>query len=255
MQSAKLKISFHSILAATVLTIAAVELRAQAIDEDGSRSQRSASQSTTQPAVRPARLSRSQWSATVAAFSAALQDSSDSDALNALLSDDVVVRKFNRAGRQERDQLREQVGGMNVIMQQAYSQTPSTLADDIANAIKDVPLPEEIKRRLTPPDDAAMKRANVIANKWIAASLFTSGSEPVAIVVLWGDLNRPTPLDRTAGDEKDGQDKAADTRMPVFILLKGDLVGERMQISQICYGDPLPFSLPGGEDKSAASGD
>jgi hypothetical protein len=180
-----------------LLAIVTAGLCAQSLDS-------SDNQPPSTQATSTARSTRAQWSSTVNAFATALLDSSDST-MHSLLADDVIVRQFNRAGRQQLSQLRDHVSGMRVIMCSAYPQTPNSLAGDIANAIKDVPLPEDVKRRLTPPDEANLKRANATASKWISASLFTSGSEPVAVVVLWKEGMEPatTQPGVAAGDDDD----------------------------------------------------
>lgn len=250
LQSDKPYISIQLTLAAMVLAIGTLELRAQ-----------SAPTSDTTPATtQPSRMLRAQWTGTVAAFANALVDSTDSQALHDLIGDDVIVRQFNRAGRQGLTQLREQVDGMSLIMSKCYMATPSAMATDMASAIKDVSLPNEIKRRLTPGDEAAHKRANTIATKWIGASLFTNGNEPVAVIVLWSNdrvaTTQPSEVDAKDGNAKDAAKKQPQIAMPVFILLKGDVVGERVQISQICFGDPLPFEANvTDDDGSAASRD
>jgi hypothetical protein len=196
---------------------------------------------TAQP-VSP-RTARSLWSSTVSTFAAALLEPAESSTLNSLTTDDLIIRQFNRAGRRELTHLRDHVEGMSVIMSRTYVQTPGSLAEDIASAIRDVPLPEEIKRRLTPADEAALKRANATASKWISASLFTSGTEPVAIIVLWKDGREIVvpPADEPDADDA-AQPKPPRIVMPVFILLKGDLAGDSVKISQICFGDPLSSS-------------
>jgi len=251
LQSQLRQITFHSTLAAMVLATVTVELRAQS--EGAATTQPAAA---TQPAAENSRAVRSAWSGTVTAFASALLDASDTANLNTIVTEDAIVRQFNHAGRQSLTALREQVAGTHVIVSRSYMQTPNTLASDIANAIKDVTLPDEIKRRLTPGDEATLKRANLTANKWIGASLFTSGSEPVAIVVLWKEGTRPAITESTSGDDKDGSKPVVQINLPVFILLKGEMLGDRMQVTQICFGDPLPFSAPTSADEdTAASGD
>jgi hypothetical protein len=266
----KWNISVPAILAAaTMLVIGPASLHAQSAAGADAPSTSDAASATTQPAdAGSSRTTRAIWTGTVNAFAAALVDPTDSAALRSLLSDDVIVRQFNRAGRQDISHLRERVNGMNVMMSRAYLQTPVALAADIASAVKDVPLPGEIKRRLTPVDDEALKRANATASKWISASLFTNGSEPVAVIALWSedDVSSPSPATQPA----DGADGKQDSHnqphivMPLFILLKGDLVApDRMEISQICFGDPLVLTPAagnghgghGGDDRSTASGD
>ena len=255
LQPLKSNISAYSILAAMALaSVVPGAVRAQSPDA-----------SDPSPATQPitSRAQRTLWNSTVNLFASALIDSTDSTALRALVNDDVIVRQFNRAGRQEISNLRDHVTGMHVIMSRTYMQTPGTLAGDIANAIKDVPLPDEVKRRLTPADEAALKRANTTASTWVSASLFTNGSEPVAVVVLWKEgMEPPTtqpeddePADKEAKGEKKPEPKLAPIAMPVFILLKGDAVTDgRIKISQICFGNPLTFSAP-PSDSSADSTD
>ena len=247
LQPLKSNISVHSILTATVLAIGTLAARAQSIDDSPGTSP------ATQPAAAASvRVSRGMWNSTVSAFANALVDPSDLT-MHTLVSDELIVRQFNRAGRQEMTHLRDHVSGMHLIMSRAYLQTPTMLASDLATAMKDVPLPDEIKRRLTPGDEAALKRANAIASKWIGASLFTSGSEPVAILVLWKEGIEAPATQPASGDDKD-EDKAPAVAMPVFILLKGDVVGDRIVISQICFGDPLIINPGAGDGSTAVSG-
>lgn len=229
-----------------VLAIGALVVRAQSLDTPPT------TEPTTQPAA-SSRATRAMWNGTVSAFANALLDPSD-PTMHTLISDDLIVRQFNRAGRRELTHLRDRVSGMNLIMSRAYLQTPTTLATDIVTAIKDVQMPDETRRRLTPVDEATLKRANATASKWIGASLFTSGTEPVAILVVWKeDMDTPA-TQPAAGDEKDDTQTTPTVAMPVFILLKGEIAGDRVQISQICYGDPLVLNSASAEP-SAASGD
>jgi hypothetical protein len=243
LQSDKPYISIQLTLTAMVLAICVLDLRAQ-----------SAPSSDTPATTQPSRAIKAQWTGTVAAFANALVDSTDRQALHELIDDDVIVRQFNRAGRQGLLHLREHVDGMSLIMSRSYMTTPSSMATDMANAIKDVSLPDEIKRRLTPGDEAAHKRANAIASKWIGASLFTNGNEPIAVIVLWSN-DRVATTQPSDANTKDDTTKRPQIAMPVFILLKGDIVGERVQISQICFGDPLPFDANIADEGSAASRD
>jgi len=141
---------------------------------------------------------------------------------------------------------------MKVVTTRAYLETPVMLASDIAADLKDSNLPEDVKRRLTPSDDTAIKRANATAARWISTSLFTSGVEPVAVIVLWRDQpNGAEPSNSTTTDGDDTHEILADRRLPTFILLKGEYLDGRFRVRQICYGDPLPLA----STASDASGD
>jgi hypothetical protein len=199
-----------------------------------------------------ASTARSPWATTVAAFANALVEESDPAALAPLVSDRVHVRPFNSSRRDDLAALHAIAARMTVLCARGYGQVPESLASDLADDLRDHDIPDSVKRRLTPGDDADARRANATAARWIAMTLDPHEGESIGVIVLW---NRDeTPDTRTASiDDPAPADSSASLatppRLPLFILLKGHRATDgAFQIRQICYGDPLPMGS-GAESK------
>jgi hypothetical protein len=191
------------------------------------------------------------WSSTVSAVGNLLTNQGDIDAaLSVLVAPDPIVRQFSRNQRASLTSLRHIASGSSLIAARGYLATPDTLASDVAADIRDTALPDAVKRRLTPAEDADLKRANTVASKWIASSLLTTGSEPVGVIVLWQTAGADDPADAAsdrdgivnATERKPDDEDESHARLPLFIVVKGEQVRERFVITQICYGNPLALA-------------
>ncbi len=209
------------------------------------------------PTTRPSNPTAG-WVATLSAFSTALQNGSAADVAPVfaqVVSDDASVREFNRVQRSSLATLREKSLTHTLIASRAYSVTPSTLAGDLAADVRDADLPALAKRRLTPADEPDLKRANSVASKWIDTTLMTSGAEPIGVLVFWekdataddsdaaADANRVRDVAEANNPPKESADVEAAShaarRVPLFVLVKGELVAGKYVIRQICYGNPI----------------
>jgi hypothetical protein len=200
-----------------------------------------AQSAVAQPTSRPAGRAAA-WASTVAAFGSALASQGDTDTIVAdLVVSEAMVRQFSRNRRASLPSLRHIASGATLITTRGYLTTPDTLATDVAADIQNAALPDSVKRRLTPADDADLKRANTVASKWIASSLLTGGAEPVGLIVLWhpGADDAEPATDRKSEEDDDAN---ANARLPLFIVVKGEQVRERFVITQICYGNPLALA-------------
>jgi hypothetical protein len=179
---------------------------------------------TTQPA--------SAWSTTVMALANALVDQTDDSTLCSLVSEDTLIRQFNRTVRETPMSLHQQFAGMSVLAARGYPGVPEELASDLAADFKGAELPETIKRKLIAADDADTRRANTTAAKWITMTLEPSEGEPVGVIVLWQPEQRDSSTD----------ENAPPAALPMFVLVRGERTGrDSFRIRQIHYGDPLPL--------------
>lgn len=232
-----------------------------------------------EPTTRPSKPSAA-WAATLSAFADALANgNASSEAVEPVftkfVAPDVAVREFNRTQRSSLVALRERTLGETLIVSRCYSITPSTLASDIAGDVRDATLPDLVKRRLTPADGADLKRANSVAAKWISTALMTSGNDPIGVMVFWqkdqaadeadaAEVAAAEAAKAAAEREKEKSTAAADEtnparsddvnaepaaprpprHVPLFVLVRGERVGNRYIIRQVCYGNPITL---GGE--------
>jgi hypothetical protein len=112
------------------------------------------------------------------------------------------------------------------VEQLTYKTTPESLAADIAKAVKNAPISDDVKRYLTPVSGQPERTANVTAMKWIAQQLKARGDQPIAVLLAHIPAD-----DRTA---------APHGRIAV-VLLAGEMVGrEQFRFKQVAFGDFTP---------------
>ena len=168
------------------------------------------------------------WAKTVANFAKALSDS-DPAALVPVLAESVQIEAFDAKGGDAVHLLARARKGL-LITNHAYNAIPATMAGDIADALAKAEVPDTVKKDLTPPDPAALKRANEVAAQWIAASLQAKPADSVGLVLFWcvhanDKDNASTP------DAKPGE--------LVFVLVKADSgATPKPRIRAIAFGNP-----------------
>ena len=150
----------------------------------------------------------------------------DLSALAAMLDRGPVIRSFASDAVQPPERLLGAATGARLLGVHAYVKAPTTLATDLAADFQNAPnLPDEIRKRMTPADDAAAKRANETAGQWIAQVLQPAKEQPVGLIVLWREERADTfGTPRTH---------------PIFLLVKAQLLDGQYVIRQVTFGDPL----------------
>jgi hypothetical protein len=187
--------------------------------------------------IRSDEAAGSGWPATLAAFASALVDASSDSAIEPFLAHAPIIRQFNHPQQEALSMLRDGTSHTTIVATRAYAKTPDTLATDLAVDIRKADMPECVKRRLTPSDDKDARRANATAARWIAESLFTSGPEPVGVIVLWRALSDDEQS--SADDHAEDGTRMATRRLPLFVLVRGEQTDGRYRIRQICFGNPV----------------
>lgn len=168
------------------------------------------------------------WGKVVDTFARAITDG-DRNALNQLLASKVVVHQF--AGKDEDLAVllaRSSKGAL--LGAHPYIHPPETMVADIASDFKSAAtVPEDIKRKMIPQDDAEMTRAKATSQQWLEKVLGAKPGQAVGVVVLWC----PRETDQILG----GMEPAME---PVFILLYGaEVTTYNYRIKLIVFGDPL----------------
>lgn len=176
---------------------------------------------TSQPAESP-----KTWEQTVQVLADALVNSSERDRLAAVLPPGTAVRRFDRLDPEDRLSLRETTGGAVVVASLSYTSSPTTMATDLANSLRDAEfVPEAIRNEFMPDGDAPSKGANETAAHWISTTLQPGVEQPVGVVVLWQQRAPRTPSEQPTG-------------LLIFVLVKGQPVSAtEHRITQVIYGD------------------
>jgi hypothetical protein len=142
----------------------------------------------------------------------------------------VSLRSFDSDANQPPERVGGVTAGGKLLGAHAYSGAPETLATDLANdfASPDAEaVPEPIRKRMTPPDDQAAKRANATAQQWIGQLLKPQKDEPIGVIIIWREDTRLRPLMETGA------------LRPIFVLIKGQAYAGGFLIKQLFFGDPL----------------
>ena len=92
-------------------------------------------------------------------------------------------------------------------------------------------MPDELKRYMTPQNEAQMAKANTAAAKWLTQTLAAKPGDPVGVVVLWSAPTAALGLVESARPEI------------IFVLLKGGMAGGGPRIEAIAFGNPPRQSL------------
>jgi hypothetical protein len=175
---------------------------------------------TTQPA--------SSWQTAVEQLADAVRGK-DIDSLTKLLVDAPILRSFESDRIQPAEKLLGVTSGTTLLGAHAYLQPPNTLATDLAADVQSAAgVPEQVRTAMTPPDEAAAKRANETAQQWLLQVLTPTKDQLVGVIVLWRDER----LETLTGVRK----------RPLFVLVKGERAGETYRLRQIIFGDPLDAS-------------
>lgn len=161
------------------------------------------------------------WNQAVLRLSQVLADG-DAAALVSSLAEGVTYRAFDAKSADAVHLLARTKKG-TVLFNQGYSQTPQTLAADIARSVRDAQVPETIKRSLIPQSEAQTVRANATAEQWIHESLEPKAGERIGVIVLWC--------------EREANDKAGKSEL-LFVLLKADQDEALPRMRTILYGHP-----------------
>ncbi len=183
-------------------------------------------QATTRPAAVPP------WPATVQRFAQALLDGNAKAA--ARECDPQARFRSLSASPAEREQSIERliayIAGGTLLGSHGYLFPPLAMGADVAADFKNAQgIPDEVRQRMIPVDDDAIKRANATAVQWVAEVLDARQDDPVGVLVFF----RPN---------RDSENLLGAAAAPevIFILLKGRPQGDhQFQITQAVYGNPL----------------
>jgi hypothetical protein len=177
------------------------------------------------PTTRP--IAAATWPEAAARLARALVGK-DITEVATLLSGAERLSRFGSDAFDTPDRVMGSTTGMIALGVHAYSTRPQTLASDLATDFRDNPnVPESVRRDMVPPDDEALKRADVTAGEWIAHVLKLDKEQPVGVVVLWPDLQRRGP------------DASSAAPRPTFVVVKGEAMPDGFRITNLVYGDPL----------------
>jgi inactivated superfamily I helicase len=176
------------------------------------------------------RPSADPWTQTVQQFAQALAQS-DPAALVPLLVDNASVQAFD-AKTADAARLLSRTHGAAIISAHAYVHAPSRMATDIVESFAQAQqVPDELKRYMTPQNEAQMAKANTAAAKWLTQTLAAKPGDPVGVVVLWSAPTAALGLVESARPEI------------IFVLLKGGMAGGGPRIEAIAFGNPQRQSL------------
>src|SRR5688572_15463752 len=107
----------------------------------------------------------------------------DVAALSAVLERGPIIRSFASESLQPPERLLGTTSGARLLGVHAYLAAPTTLATDLAGDFQSaMDLPGQVRDNMTPPDEAAAKRANETAGQWLAQLLRPDKDQPVAVI-------------------------------------------------------------------------
>jgi len=163
------------------------------------------------------------WAKTVETLGAALSEN-DPGALLSVLSEDKSIFTFDGKGSDVvrlliRTRKATLIGSFN------YTHAPETMATDMAEAVKNAEVPEEVKKRMAMRDEPHARRANRTAVQWLVETLQAKQGDRVGALIFW--------CERT---------QSGDPPEIVFVLLKGDPEAQNTKIKSICFGNLSPHS-------------
>ncbi len=144
-----------------------------------------------------------------------------------VINKDTTITSFDGDVSETGGRMFAATNGGAIVTSRCYRQLPMNLASDIATDFSNAPsVPDVARKDMTPASDSVVK-ANVTAAQWIAQTLRPSANQLVGVIVVWPPLSqgsidqRPAPL------------------RPVFVLVKGEMDGDRVVLKQILFGYPL----------------
>jgi hypothetical protein len=236
--------SWRAFVVVTAVLIAPVATT-RAAAADAASSAPAATQPTTERSSRAAATAKSPGGATNASTVAVIADEradwsgtmnqlatllagKDLPALQQLLRPSPIIRPFSSDALQTHERLLGATTGSTVLGVHAYDKPPTTLATDLSNDFANAPadvVPQNVRERMVPRDEAAARRANETAAEWLVQVLQPDKHEATGVIVLW-------PPTR-------GRSIAAAPRRATFVLVKGENVDGLYVLRQITFGDPL----------------
>jgi hypothetical protein len=186
---------------------------------------------TTQPAspvaARPA--AEGAWAVAVETLARSLV-AGELDDTQALLTSRATVRRFDGAQTEQLWRMAERAVKSTVIGQHAYSYPPLVMAADVSADFKNAAaIPETTKAQFAIDDETEIKRANTTAAQWLAEELNATDRSPVGVIVLWTPRPLPPGVKTSAAPAYD----------VMFVLCRGQKVGQTYKINAIVFGSPV----------------
>jgi hypothetical protein len=157
------------------------------------------------------------WPKTVETLGAALTDS-DPGMLLSVLGEDKSIFTFDGKGS-DGMQLLSRTRKAQLIGSFNYTHAPETMASDMAEAVKNAEVPEEVKRRMAMRDEVHARKANRTAVTWLVETLGAKQGDRVGALIYWCE-------------------RAPNGEPPeiVFVLVKADPDAQNKKIKAICFG-------------------
>ena len=151
----------------------------------------------------------------------------DLGAIRHTLDRDTAIRKFSSDATVTPERLLASTMQAKLLGAHAYPQVPQTLASDLGSDFRNAGevVPQQVRDDMTPPDEAAAKRANETAAAWVTQVLQPRKDQPVGVIVFW-----PTET-RLPGDTS--------ARRAIFVLIKGHAANGAYAVERVAFGDPL----------------
>lgn len=177
---------------------------------------------TTQPAQTPP------WPATVKRFAEALA-AGNGPAAAAICDPQAVVRSFGVKDASDLNRVLASISGGTLLGAHGYLFPPLAVGADMAADFKNAKgIPDDVKQRMIPQDDDAMKRANATAVQWLADALGARQDDPVGVIVFWHPNRASESLLGAAAPQV------------IFVLVKAEAVTtSQFHITLCVYGNPL----------------
>lgn len=184
------------------------------------------------------------WPATLEQLAAVMMEGR-ADAVNAMLSDKATVRSFGGSpGSEEVDRMVVHASLSAPIGIHAYVHPPLVMAADLMADCKNADLPDSVRQRMVPQDDASMQRANATAAQWISDSIDAATGDRVGVLVFF----EPTDALRAARGFASNVNSSGGEL--IFVLVRAQagavaspaaetLAPTAIRIDRIVYGNPL----------------
>ncbi len=175
-----------------------------------------------------------EWGQLVNVLARGLVGESDAQSsLNAVVTDDVSVRRFGSSDADSASRMQQMTDGLAVLAARAYVWSAESVASDVTADFRAYAgLPESIRRQFIPRDDSDLKHCNAVAQLWINAVLHPISGDLVGVIVLW---EPPPPVTTTSlllGAAP------PEIKQPYFVLVKGSRGDDgQIRVTQIVYGD------------------